>query len=167
MNRDAQPWPQRPPLDAFLHAAIGEELNGTTLTVLSALARRDLDPWRHAEYLRQLPAPLAVRELAKLIADLPPRFAEPPVASTTASRLLTLLTAADRAQPGIDGRADPTAPPKAPHARTLRILAAYVLFALLSEWLAAGWSAPASPPVAPVSAPAHAPAAQAAVPAQQ
>ena len=37
-------------LNAFLFAEIGGELNGSTLTVLSALARLDGDPWAEATH---------------------------------------------------------------------------------------------------------------------
>ena len=44
---------------AFLYAPIGEEENGTTLSVLSALARLGLDPWKQANGWRT-PRPGAI-----------------------------------------------------------------------------------------------------------
>ena len=44
-----------PEFDEFLGAAIREDRNGTTLSVLSALARLDVDPWREATRLARMP----------------------------------------------------------------------------------------------------------------
>jgi hypothetical protein len=41
--------------DRFLYASVGEDSNGMPLTVLSALARVDVDPWEEASKLTQLP----------------------------------------------------------------------------------------------------------------
>lgn len=42
------------PLDPFLHAAVGEDRNGNTVTVLSTLARLGLEPWDVAGELADL-----------------------------------------------------------------------------------------------------------------
>lgn len=57
--------------DDFLYAPIVEESNGTLLTVLSALAREDLNPWEEAARLALLPRDIATSALAKLILALP------------------------------------------------------------------------------------------------
>ena len=62
------------------------------LSVLSALARLDIDPWQEAAELARLPREAAVRRLASLIANLP----EDGAASqrdpkTIAARLIALL----------------------------------------------------------------------------
>jgi hypothetical protein len=80
-----------PGLDRFLYAPIGDEVNGTVLTVLSALARRNVDPWEAATDLDRLPRSLAIDQLAGVIAALPNRplpLAEP---TATAERLVALL----------------------------------------------------------------------------
>ena len=43
----------------FLFAAIGADAGGTYLTVVSALARLDLDPWAEAAILARLPGGIA------------------------------------------------------------------------------------------------------------
>jgi hypothetical protein len=48
----------------FLFALVGEDRNGLPLSVVSALARMDLDPWVEAAYLADLPAETAARKLA-------------------------------------------------------------------------------------------------------
>jgi len=57
--------------DAFLFAPIGEDTNGMLLSVLSALARLDVDPWQEAAKLARLPGETATQRLAGLIAALP------------------------------------------------------------------------------------------------
>ena len=39
----------------FLFAPIGEDRNGMSVSVLSGLARTDVDPWKEAASLAQLP----------------------------------------------------------------------------------------------------------------
>jgi hypothetical protein len=57
--------------DNFLFAPIGEESNGMLLSVLSALAPLDIDPWQEAAKLSGLLEGAATRRLASLIAALP------------------------------------------------------------------------------------------------
>jgi hypothetical protein len=57
--------------DPFLFAAVGEERNGMLLSVVSALARLDLDPWREAASLSKLPAAAATKRLSSLLSSLP------------------------------------------------------------------------------------------------
>lgn len=46
--------PQNHDFDRFLHASVGEDYNGNGVTVLSALARLNLDPWQEARELASL-----------------------------------------------------------------------------------------------------------------
>ena len=57
--------------DDFLFASIGQEGNGMPLSVNSALARLDLDPWQEATKLAGLPGETAIKRMASLIAALP------------------------------------------------------------------------------------------------
>jgi len=61
--------------DDFLLAPVFDERNGP-LSVLSALARLDVDPWHTAATLAQLPRPVAAQELASMFAGLPDRPAD-------------------------------------------------------------------------------------------
>jgi hypothetical protein len=61
----------RPELDDFLQAPIGMERNEMPLSVLSALARLNLDPWKEAAELSELPRDSAAQRLAALIVRLP------------------------------------------------------------------------------------------------
>jgi hypothetical protein len=60
-------------LNDFLFASVGEEQNGVTLSVVSALTRLGVDPWEEAARLTPLPKARAAEALATLIARLPIR----------------------------------------------------------------------------------------------
>ena len=77
--------------DEFLFEQIGEDGNGTLLSVLSALARLDLDPWQEAAELAQLPGEPATLRLASLITALPEGSMVQLDPGTAAARLITLL----------------------------------------------------------------------------
>jgi hypothetical protein len=88
----------------FLYAPIGEDKNGLLITVLSAFARKNLDPWQEAADLDRLPADTAAQKLTSIIASLPsqqPMLDDP---APIAIRLITLLPG--RAA-SIDKRIDP------------------------------------------------------------
>ena len=55
----------------FLYSVVGEEKSGTRLTVLSVLARIDLDPWQEAARLSDLPKEAATRALSAIVQTLP------------------------------------------------------------------------------------------------
>jgi hypothetical protein len=75
----------------FLYAPIGSERNEMPLSVLSALARLDLDPWKEAAELSELPKDTATQRLATLIARLPGgRWAQAD-SGAIADRLIELL----------------------------------------------------------------------------
>ena len=89
------PFFRDPSFDPFLFAEIGEERNGMLLSVLSALARLDLDPWREAANLSGLPAPAATERLTSLLSSLPSSQLEAPAAAAI-TRLVGLLPKAAR-----------------------------------------------------------------------
>ena len=60
----------RPEFDDFLYAPIGSDKDEMPLSVLSALARLNIDPWEEAAELSELPKSPAVQRLASLIAQL-------------------------------------------------------------------------------------------------
>jgi hypothetical protein len=77
--------------DDFLFAPIGEDRNGMLVSVLSGLARADVDPWQEAAKLAQLPGETAIKELAALIGALPDRAGSLPDPRMIATRLIVLL----------------------------------------------------------------------------
>ena len=75
----------------FLFAPIGEDRNGMMVSVLSGLARSDVDPWQEAARLAELPEETAAQRLASLIGALPDGRASYPESRTIAARLVALL----------------------------------------------------------------------------
>jgi hypothetical protein len=80
-----------PEFDDFLFAPIGEERNGMLLSVISALARLDLDPWQEAANLAQLPVTTAACRLASLLETLPDKPSAHPDTGAIATRLIARL----------------------------------------------------------------------------
>lgn len=78
------------PYNAFLFAAVGEEKTGV-LTVLTALTRLGLDPWREAARLSDLPRETAARALATTIAMLPEGDWKASESEAIATRLVSCL----------------------------------------------------------------------------
>jgi len=91
MIRAAPVFALAPEFDNFLFASIGEEKNGMLLSVISALARLDLDPRQEAANLAQLPKTTATRRLASLIESLPDGPSTHLDPGTTAARLIAHL----------------------------------------------------------------------------
>ena len=77
--------------DEFLGAPIREDRNGTTLSVLSALARLDVDPWQEATSLARMPKEAAAERLTALIDALPREPASALPSQMSAVELVALL----------------------------------------------------------------------------
>ncbi len=77
--------------DNFLFAAIGDDTDGAQLSVVSALARLDVDPWKEALSLAGMPRPIAVSRLTSLIASLPIGATAGLTPEAIAARLVALL----------------------------------------------------------------------------
>ncbi len=80
-----------PEFDEFLGASIGEDRNGTGLSVLSALARLDVDPWEEARSLARMPREVAALRLTALIEALPNVPASAIPSRMSAADLVALL----------------------------------------------------------------------------
>jgi hypothetical protein len=108
MAHPISPFFHDPSFDPFLFAAIGEEQNGMLLSVLSALARLGLDPWREAESLSKLPALVATERLTTLLSSLPRTQlkATPPAMVTRLVALLPRASGHKALSPGAAGSAD-------------------------------------------------------------
>jgi hypothetical protein len=91
MTRSASTSRLAPEFDDFLFAPIGEDRSGMLLSVLSALARLDIDPWQEAAKLAGLPAATATERLASLIGALPDEPSTDRDPRTIAARLIALL----------------------------------------------------------------------------
>jgi hypothetical protein len=80
-----------PEFDEFLGASIGEDGNGTGLSVFSALARLDVDPWQEATSLARMPREAAAMRLTELIEALPLAPASAIPSRMSAAHLVALL----------------------------------------------------------------------------
>jgi len=95
----------RSEFDEFLYAAIGVDRNEMPLSVLSALARLNLDPWKEAAELSKLPKDTAAARLETLIARLPGGPWAQADLGAVADRLIALLPHLARATVPLAGKA--------------------------------------------------------------
>jgi hypothetical protein len=82
--------PLCPQFTRFLYASIGECIDEMPSSVLSALARQDLDPWEEAAHLAQLPRESAILRLTPMISSVSTEPSAGP-APIRAAQLLDLL----------------------------------------------------------------------------
>jgi len=80
-----------PECEDFLLAVIDEAPNGTQLTVLSALARANVDPWEEAARLSAMSKVAAEKTLVSMFDRIPGRDWSPSEEATIAARLVKLL----------------------------------------------------------------------------
>jgi hypothetical protein len=88
--------PLRPEFDKFLYAPIGELDDEIPFSVLSALARQNLDPWEEAATLAQLSRESAIVRLTSTISLITVGPSARSVPAGTAARLVALLPQTDR-----------------------------------------------------------------------
>jgi hypothetical protein len=151
--------------DDFLFASIGEERNGMLLSVVSALARLNIDPWQEAANLAQLPGTTATRRLISLIAALPDKPVTRLDPGANAARLIAHLPRR------VGSNAAPAEPlrsvniPAAMQSQTVRYMALILMVVLGSLGIAGGQrlagrinnaDAPASSTVIPPMSPSTA-----------
>jgi hypothetical protein len=91
MTRSASASIERSQFEAFLIAPIGLQQNGMLLSVLSALARLDIDPWHEAASLAKMSTEAATERMRLLIAALPEETSARSNADEIAARLIALL----------------------------------------------------------------------------
>ena len=75
--------PHPPEFERFLYASVGEDRNGSVVTVLSTLARLGLDPWQEASELVTLGRDAARSRLETLLA----RFRDVPTLTSDHERI--------------------------------------------------------------------------------
>jgi hypothetical protein len=125
-----------PEFDDFLFAPIGEDRNGMLLSVLSALARLDIDPWQEAAKLAGLPGETATQRLASLIAELPDEPAAHPDPTTIAARLIALLPRPARSN--VPSRKALLGAGAVTHSTAvIYMYVIFMVFALGAQWIAA------------------------------
>ncbi|MGH6660854.1 MAG: hypothetical protein ACREB6_04900 [Rhodospirillales bacterium] len=89
-----------PEFDRFLFAPISEDTNGMPTSVISALARLNIDPWQEAARLSELPKEGAAAALCQLISRLPGDRREQSDTQKITTRLIGLLPLRDPADWG-------------------------------------------------------------------
>ena len=99
MTSPASTFKHNPDFDSFLFATVGEDKRGMLLSVVSALARLNVDPWQEAAALTDLPKETATHRLASLIAKLPVEQSGKIDEGTIAARLIALLPSKRGAAP--------------------------------------------------------------------
>jgi hypothetical protein len=126
--------------EEFLYAQLGEEANGMQLSVLSALARQNMDPWEIAQRLSSLPREQALPLLTPLLACIPSGAEGLNAPEDIAARLIALLPSSRAAarNPGASGPRPASATP-VPNIEKLRLIVAFALLLLMSQWLITGW----------------------------
>ena len=135
----------------FLYAPICQDPDGMTLSVLSALARQDVDPWTEAARLSALPREAATQQITDLLGGLPRRTLACVNCVEVAARLSALLPRSAGAK--LSGvLQSPATAPQHPMAFAFnwRFFYLYLCLMLLTNWLVAEFRTP--PPSQPASA---------------
>jgi hypothetical protein len=142
--------------DEFLYAPIGENPDGAMLTVLSVLARQNLDPWEQAADMSRMPHDTAARRLSSMITA---SYGQSTAAdqAATADRLIALLPSRTASA---DSKREPDAASQGQlvvhrsATNNLMVIAIYICVMVLSQWMAASLFQKA--PTEAVAAPAAA-----------
>jgi hypothetical protein len=133
----------------FLYAPICQDQEGMTLSVLSALARRDVDPWTEAARLSRLPKEMATKQITDLLDGLPLRTLACLNRVEVAARLSALL-------PRDAGLTISGKQPQPVSSFNWRFFYIYLCSMLLMNWLMAEFraqTASGTPPAAVTKAP--------------
>jgi hypothetical protein len=93
MTRPVFAPPLGPEFDRFLYAFIGADPNGTMLSMLSAFARTNVDPWKEAAQLARMSRENATTRLTQFILTLPNQPHAGHSAQAIAGELIALLPA--------------------------------------------------------------------------
>lgn len=78
---------QDPALERFLRATVGEDVNGINVSVISMLARLEVDPWTEASDLAAMPDEPARKRLDTLMT----RFKDVPTLERDQSKIISAL----------------------------------------------------------------------------
>ena len=123
----------RPEFSDFLYAPIGAEPNEMPLSVLSALARLNIDPWQEAAALSALSEDDAIQRLARLVGRLPGDLRKPNDCQEIAARLIKLLPHAHRQNTTMTNEVrGPKRTPKPPIPMQLIYIALTIIFVIVT-----------------------------------
>jgi hypothetical protein len=138
--------PQGTEFQSFLYASVCPDHEGMSLSVLSALARQDVDPWTEAARLSELPEETAVQQIISMLDALPRRTLALFDSAEVARRLCALLPRRRSLNPTAILRPASThgQNPAQVLALNWRYLCVYICAMLLMNWLIAENHAPPS-----------------------
>jgi hypothetical protein len=129
--------------DDFLYAPVREDRSGLPLSVISALARLDVDPWEEAAQLAAMSGDAATQRLSNLIASLPAQPPIQPECHSIAARLIALLPQRPVTPASIHKNAPRFETTVKSSALTYAVYyVIFMLFILLSQWLIGSRQAP-------------------------
>ena len=135
----------RKDFDDFLFAPVGQDFDGTPLTLATGLARLGLDPWEEAAELAKLGREPALQRLASRLEAIPNRPSSPEDTVNATTRLLALLhRSIPRKSPLPETRrpSDAEMPPKRVNFAIYWLIS--LAFVLLAQWALSTPDAPAS-----------------------
>jgi len=146
--------------DAFLYEQVRTDAGAAPASVLSILARLDLDPWQEAAQLATMPEQLAMQRLIWLFAGLPGDLVYTPDAEVDVFRLIALLP--NRTSARRSARAHPARDLRSILPRPVTFVAAVVAIAVAllvgSHFVLAGGAPPRAvlggKPAATIASPA-------------
>ena len=114
-------------LNEFLFAEVGNEVNGSPLTILSVLARLGQDPWAEAARLAKLPKARTIDYIANIISEMPLSPRTLIDARATAARITSLLPSHSKPE------SPPIGKPLVPAWVPLAVFVAAVAFGIVYE----------------------------------
>jgi hypothetical protein len=124
-------------INRFLYASVGDDNNGMDLTLLSALARQNVDAWQKAAELSLLPGALAIPMLAALLISVPGH--ESLLERTAlADRLIVLLQHPVQGRGiGADSASPDAAPQRSETTNALTLILIYFIGMVICGWFLA------------------------------
>ncbi len=128
--------------ERFLYAYVGEDRNGSVVTVLSALARLDLDPWSEAAELSAMGREGASSRLGALLSrfhDVPALGRDHLSVAQELARFLPERPSRDAARNAARDAAAPVAAKKGGLQPSEFIWMALLALVFLVQWLFVGW----------------------------
>jgi hypothetical protein len=154
--------PLGPEFQPFLQSKLWADKDETPLTVLSALARLDVDAWQEAAELAALPKVRAEKRLADRLRALPGAPSTALEVDTLCGRSVSLLPQGPTLGKGLLAKDSKTVRSKS----NVYILALTSVYLLIGTWVAVVYMLSlAAPPASPREAAPSAPSVQATAPA--
>jgi hypothetical protein len=133
MSASTSMAPSASAFNNFLYAGVGDEKNGVVLTMLSALARQNVDPWDEAADLSRQPFDTAMGRLVSILETLPVQ-SSPADRTATAERLISLLPNEVAMNTG-DHKVNLPLPTGMPHVNDLALVMFFLALMFVGQWV--------------------------------